>query len=170
MSQDEALEYSDKNIMARLWDLMNSADVIAGHNINRFDAKKINARFLVNGFTPPLPYKTIDTLSIARRKYSFESNTLDYLCTLFGLPNKDKMHIEDWDAIQDTGDPRSLRKMMKYNKGDVKNGAAILNILRENNPELGMRTFRKEPQDTRKEHADILRGIADDVHNLGVDE
>jgi len=150
VTQEDALRFDDKNIIAPLWDLMNRADVIAGHNVDKFDAKKINTRFLVGGFEEPLPYKTIDTLKIARKKYSFESNSLDYLFQLFGIKRKDKMSEEDWIAIEETGDPKALRKMQRYNRGDVRGGAEVLGILRDNLPrDFGMTKLPSDPKEKR---------------------
>ena len=131
VTQAEALEFNDKNILAPLWDLMNRADIVAGHNVKAFDIKKINTRFKVNGFDEPMQYSVVDTLLYARKHFSFESNRMDYLCKLFGIPQKKQMSMEDWAAIEQTGDPKALRKMLIYNRGDVRSGAKLLEILRE---------------------------------------
>lgn len=167
VSHDDAILYSDKNILAPLWDLMDRADVIAGHNVASFDAKSINTRFLVNGFESPSDYKTIDTLKKAREKYRFEYNSLDELCLLFGVPQKKKMNIEDWIAIEKDGDEKSLRKMLTYNVGDVKNGNKILSILRgKENPDFGMTRFRANPKDKRIETVTQLDDIQADLDAL----
>jgi DNA polymerase elongation subunit (family B) len=128
VTPEEARAGNDKNIMAPLWDLMDSADVIAGHNSDKFDLPRITGRMLANGFSKLEPYKTYDTKKMAK-KHKFESNSLEALCRLFGLPMKDKMELEDWIKIQETGDEKTLRKMHKYCRGDVRNGVDILNIL-----------------------------------------
>jgi len=167
VTQDEALAYTDKNIIAPLWDLMNRADIIAGHNIDKFDAKKINTRFKINGFDNPLPYKTIDTLKLARKTYSFESNTLDYLFRVFGIKRKDKMCDDDWLAIKETGDPKTLRKMQRYNKGDVKGGVEVLRILRgTEKPDFGMTKLRSDPKDKRIETVTQLDDIQSAIEEL----
>jgi len=137
VSPDDALDGKDKNILAPLHDLMMSADIIAGHNINGFDIKKANTRFLINGFEPVQRYDgkkkpTIDTLSIARQRFAFEDNRLDALCKKFGINGKDEVTADDWRAIL-RGDEKTqketLSKILKYNKGDVINGLDLLNIL-----------------------------------------
>lgn len=167
VTQEDALRYNDKNILAPLWDLLNAADIKAGHNVRAFDEKTINTRFIVNGFGEPLESKSIDTLSIAKKKYKFERNTLDYLCTVFGIPNKVEMKRADWIAIKETGDPKTLRKMLRYNRGDVRNGAALLKILRGNlSPDFGSRTFAKNPKDLRIEKAGELEQIQESLDNI----
>lgn len=167
VSQEDALRYDDKNILAPLWDLMNRADVIAGHNVDKFDAKKINTRFIIGGFDEPLPYKTIDTLKIAKKRYSFERNTLDYLCKVFGVKQKDKMDEDDWIAIEETGCPKALKKMLKYNRGDVRNGAQILSILRGRElPDFGMTRLRSDPKDKRITERTQLDDIQDSLDYL----
>jgi uncharacterized protein YprB with RNaseH-like and TPR domain len=130
ITQEEALRRDDKNIMAELWDLLDSADIIAGHNV-KYDLKSAHARFIKNGFNSPAPpQKIMDTLPMARKAWKMESYTLDYICRYLGLPQKDKMELSDWIDIQETGNPKSLNKMLKYNRGDVRNGVKVLEILK----------------------------------------
>jgi len=174
VTKEDALAGNDKNILAPLWDLMDSADIIAGHNCNRFDIPKITGRFMINGFSKVDRFKTYDTKLMAK-KHGFESNSLDYLSTVFGLKNKEDMKIEDWIAIQETGDEKTLRKMLRYNRGDVRDrGVPILNIFlnwADLPNDYGVRRFPKEPLDLRVSAPNPLRDIQDTLdnieHNLG---
>jgi hypothetical protein len=152
VTQEEALSRNDKNILAPLWDLMSEADIVAGHNVS-YDIKSAHAKFIKSGFSnPDTPKRIMDTLPMARKAWKLESYTLDYICEYLGIKGKDKMSMEDWIGIQETGDPKLLRKMLKYNRGDVRNGVKVLEILKgwEPNPlEFGMQTFPKEPKDKR---------------------
>ena len=69
----------DKLLLTKLHMLLSEADVVVAHNGDKFDIKKINARLIMNGFPPPAPYKTIDTLKIAKKHFAFTSNKLEYL-------------------------------------------------------------------------------------------
>lgn len=153
ITQEESLRRDDKNIMAGLWNLMNEADVIAGHNV-KYDIASAQARFIHNGFSPPdPPQRIMDTLPMARKAWKLESYTLDYICRYLGLPVKDKMDMGDWIDIQETGSPAKLAKMKKYNRGDVRNGAKVLQILRGWTPapmDFGMKSIPSEPKDKRK--------------------
>ncbi len=109
----------DKKLTADLWDLFDQADIVIGHNVDRFDVRKTNARFLTHGLKPPSPYKTIDTLKIARRHFKFDSNRLDdlgrYLNVGRKLPHTGKAL---WLACM-RGDRAAWATMRKYNAQDV---------------------------------------------------
>lgn len=109
----------DKELLKGIWELLDEADVVVGHNAMKFDCKKLNSRFLINGMLPPSPYKIIDTLLVAKRYFSFTSNRLDTLGRLLNLGKKeDTGGFELWRGCLD-GDMKSWRKMCKYNKQDV---------------------------------------------------
>lgn len=129
VTKKEALKWSDARILPRLLELMQSADILAGHNYDRFDHKHINARLLLNGLEPVTDKKTLDTLKIARSKFSFESNKLDFISQRLGFRPKDDIRNSDWLKVVTTGDEKTLKKILKYNKGDVRNGKSVLERL-----------------------------------------
>ena len=110
---------NDRLILEKLWKLMDEADIICGHNINDFDIKKINARFIQNGFKAPSPYRTIDTLKICRSSFAFTSNKLNDVSQMLGLGQKvDTGGFKLWrDCIK--GDMKAWHKMVKYCKNDI---------------------------------------------------
>jgi uncharacterized protein YprB with RNaseH-like and TPR domain len=79
---------NDKQLVEDLWNVFNEADILIGHNGDAFDIRKANSRFLTHGLMPPAPYKTVDTLKIARRAFKFDSNKLDDLGRYLGLGRK----------------------------------------------------------------------------------
>lgn len=109
----------DKALVTDLWKMMDEADVIIAHNGDAFDIKKANARFIKHGLPPVSPYKSIDTLKIARRHFKFDSNKLDslgdYLAVGRKLPHTGK-HL--WFGCM-AGDEKAWRLMRRYNKQDV---------------------------------------------------
>jgi uncharacterized protein YprB with RNaseH-like and TPR domain len=110
---------TDKALVSDLWQDLDEADFVIAHNGDSFDIKKTNARFLVHGLKPPSPYKTIDTLKIARRYFKFDSNKLDNLAGYLGIGGKvphTGKHL--WLGCM-AGDPASWRTMKKYNAHDV---------------------------------------------------
>jgi uncharacterized protein YprB with RNaseH-like and TPR domain len=113
-------KHNDKHLVRDLWKVLNAADLICAHNGDAFDIKKINSRLAVHGFTPPAPYKTIDTLKMARRQFKFDSNKLDNLARYFSigrkLPNTGAVL---WRGCVE-GDPKSWRTMRRYNAHDVR--------------------------------------------------
>jgi hypothetical protein len=103
-----------------LWRYFDEADVIVAHNGDQFDLTKSNARFITHGFKPPRPYKTIDTLKIARKHFSFSSNKLDDLGQYLGLGAKlPTGGFGLWEACM-KGDLKAWEKMREYNIQDVR--------------------------------------------------
>ena len=119
LTPKEAVNKNDKRICESLWELIDKADIIIGHNCNRFDLPKINTRFYLNGLKPPMPYQTIDTLKVAQRNFSFSSNRLDYLGKLMLNHGKIKTDYELWVRCMD-GDKDALTEMERYNQEDVR--------------------------------------------------
>lgn len=110
---------SDKHLVEELWDVFDRADVLIAHNGDRFDIRKANARFIANGLKPPSPYKTIDTLKIARKYFKFDSNKLDDLGAYLGVgrkkPNTGKAL---WLGCM-AGEMKCWGQMAGYNRQDV---------------------------------------------------
>jgi hypothetical protein len=109
----------DAPLVTKLWGMMNEADIIVAHNGDKFDQKKSQARFIINGLQPPSPCKTIDTLKIARASFGFDSNKLNDLAKYLGIGGKiphTGMHL--WLGCMN-GDPASWKVMRKYNAHDV---------------------------------------------------
>ena len=78
---------SDKPVFSALVDdfidFIGDATLIA-HNAN-FDIGFINAEFARLGKPPIPPERVIDTLALARRKYPMGPNSLDALCSRYGI-------------------------------------------------------------------------------------
>lgn len=110
---------NDKHILESLWQMLDEADIIIGHNVKKFDNKKTKARFLSHGMKPPSSYRIIDTLSIAKKEFALTSNKLDFLATFLGLPNKTSHEGHElWTKCM-RGDPVAWGVMMEYNEWDV---------------------------------------------------
>lgn len=130
VTQREARQGRDKRCLKDLWELMDNADYIVGHNSNKFDLKKINTRFLLNRLSAPLQYGQIDTLALARKHFAADSNALEHWSLLLGGKPKDDMRMEDWKRICLTGDNATLRRMTRYNRGDVREGIKVFKEFR----------------------------------------
>jgi hypothetical protein len=110
---------NDKALVSDLWKVFDEADILLGHNLDSFDIRKANARFLTHGLPPPSPFKTIDTLKIARRAFKFDSNKLDDLGRYLGIGRKlphTGFHL--WRSCM-TGDLRAWGLMCRYNAQDI---------------------------------------------------
>jgi hypothetical protein len=110
---------NDAGLCKDLWSVFDQADIVIGHNGDRFDIRKANARFIAHGLAPPSPFKSIDTLKIARRHFKFDSNKLNdlgkYLSVGRKLPHTG-FHL--WHGCM-TGEAKSWRLMRRYNARDV---------------------------------------------------
>lgn len=113
----------DKKLLKKIWQLMDAADIVVGQNSIAFDVKKLNARFIINGMSPPASFRQLDTKRIAKKIFGFTSNRLEYmadrLCTKFKkLKHKEFAGHELWvECLK--GNPKAWREMEKYNKHDV---------------------------------------------------
>ena len=109
----------DKAICKSLWKILNEADIIIGHNGDKFDKAVSYTRFLFHGLTPPHPSKSVDTLKIAKRSFRFPSNKLADLAIYLGLSKKlDTGGFNLWKKCLD-GDKASQKTMELYNQQDV---------------------------------------------------
>lgn len=112
-------KHSDKKLCGDLHRLLSEATHVCAHNGDAFDIKKINSRLIVNGYSPPSPYKTIDTLKLSRRTFKFDSNKLDNLGRYLGegrkIPNTGAAL---WRGVV-AGDPASVEAMSRYCRQDV---------------------------------------------------
>lgn len=110
---------SDRDIIKKLWEVFDDADIIVAHHGDRFDIPKSNARFIAHGLTPPSPYKSVDTKKIAKRYFKFDSNKLDDLGQYLGVGRKlETGGFSLWLACMN-GDMKAWAKMKRYNGQDV---------------------------------------------------
>lgn len=113
----------DKKILKSLWKLLDKADIVVTHNGKSFDIKKINARFILNGMTPPSSFRNIDTKILAKRHFGFTSNKLAYLtdklCKKYKKLNHGKFPGQElWTQCQ-RGNKEAWDEMRVYNEYDV---------------------------------------------------
>jgi hypothetical protein len=109
----------DSKLVHKAWELFNQADVIVAHNGNAFDTKKLTAKFIGQGLPPPVPYKTVDTLVIARKYFKFDSNKLDELGQYLKIGRKlPHTGFHMWKGCM-AGDKKSWNLMKRYNRHDV---------------------------------------------------
>lgn len=113
----------DKAILKPLWDLLNEADIVITQNGQHFDSRKINARFMLHGMTPPKPYQHIDTYRLVKRVADFTSNKLEYLTSKFCETHKKVDHkkyagLKLWiECLK--GNKDAWNEMKYYNIKDV---------------------------------------------------
>ena len=113
----------DSELLEGIWKLLDEADIVVGQNSKRFDEKKLNARFIMNGMKPPSSYRSIDTLEIAKRHFGFTSNKLEYMSDKLCKRYKKLKHgkfagFELWKECL-RGNPAAWDEMEDYNVHDV---------------------------------------------------
>lgn len=114
---------NDKGIVTAIWKLLNQADIVITQNGKAFDIKKLNARFAIHDLGPVAPFKHIDTCEMAKKKFGFTSNKLEYLSSILckkyrKLPHKKFPGFELWDQCL-KGNKTAWAEMKKYNDYDV---------------------------------------------------
>lgn len=114
----EAKDQDDERIISLLADLVRDADVVVGHNMDRFDLARVNSRVMLLGLEPLGPVDTIDTLKLAKGNFGFVHNKLDWLAQQLGLGNKIKTDFQLWKDCY-FGSQKALNEMLRYNKEDV---------------------------------------------------
>lgn len=124
---------TDVTLLQDLWDLLDEADFVVGHNVKKFDLKKINARFILNGLGKPSSYRVIDTMLIAKALFGFTSNKLEYLtdrlCTKYKKSKHTKFpgHMLWVECLK--GNPEAWAEMEEYNKFDVLSNQELYEVL-----------------------------------------
>lgn len=111
---------NDKAMLKKFIQVANMADELVGHNGDNFDLKWIRTRCLFHKIDMFPNYVTIDTLKIARQKFRFNSNRLNYIAQYLGLGEKIKTEFDLWKDILLHKDKVALQKMVKYCQKDVK--------------------------------------------------
>ena len=116
---DSMVASTHKRMLQRIHKLLDNADAVVHYNGSRFDMPVLNKEFIKHDMPPPSPYKNIDLLSTARRKFRFVSNKLDYVAQYLGLGGKVKHPgMQLWIKCM-AKDKEAWEIMEKYNKQDV---------------------------------------------------
>jgi len=106
-------------LMKKMRDLMDEADVTVAHNGGNFDERVVRTDMLLHKLELSSPHKLVDTLSVAKKYFKFNSNSLDDLARLFGIPGKISTGgLQLWLDCE-ANKPAAWKRMMDYNKNDV---------------------------------------------------
>lgn len=136
-------EHGHRAFMRTVWEWYDAADIVVGHNLDRFDTKHLKAGWAEYGWASPSPWKTVDTLKVARAEFAFESNTLDALCKRLGITAKSGKYDAETAHAACDGDEKAQRKIKAYNIGDIRATEAAYDRLRpwiKGHPHLGLYT------------------------------
>ena len=162
--EDLKAKYPDFRVVEALHDLLSNVDAVIAHNGDEFDLKWIFARMVIQGFTPPPPFISIDTYKIAKSRGYFNCARLEYLAKVLGVRvGKIKTSFGMWLAVLN-GDEGALRDMVRYNERDVDVLEGVYMKLRPYVPaKLNLALFADDPERTCSkcgaEGALVRRGV-----------
>lgn len=109
----------DEHVIREAHRVLSEADVFVGHNSDRFDIPHIEWRAKLLGL-PPITIAKVDTLKAAKKHFNAPSNSMDNLLKDLGYEGKvGKPTEKEWFAAA-LGDIAEIRKIIKYNKHDVR--------------------------------------------------
>lgn len=128
-------------MIAEAWRMLDQADIVVGYNHRNFDIKHLHREFIKAGWGPPSPHKDIDLLQVARRRFKFPSNKLDWVARELDIGRKiDLCGQELWTGCIN-GDLACQKTMEEYNRHDVVLTEELYDRLRgwiPNHPNLNM--------------------------------
>jgi hypothetical protein len=110
----------DRYVTKELWKLFDKADVIIAHNGDKFDIRKVQARFLFHRLGPTSTFQSIDTLKVYRKHFALMSNSLKEIARYLGLEDGKLEHegFSLWRSCM-AGDKEAWGRMEAYNVRDV---------------------------------------------------
>ena len=113
-------KHNDRDMVKKMWDLLNEADCVIHYYGKSFDMKHLNREFVKKGLPPPSHYHQIDLLQEVKRNFKMASYKLDFVVNYFGLGAKVKhVGMELWyGCIND--EEKHWKVMERYNRMDVK--------------------------------------------------
>lgn len=128
--------HDDYHVVKHMHNVISQADAIVAHYGDGFDYPVWMSRVIFHKLPPMPPIISIDTVKIAKKVAGFNSNKLDYLTRLLCRDSKMVNPTNLWDKCF-KGDEKALKRMVKYNKKDVKILEEVFDILMpyvKNNP------------------------------------
>lgn len=112
-------DFTPKQMLKKIHKLLDEADAVIHYNGTKFDIPTLNKEFLLQGMTPPAPYKQIDLLRVARNQFKFPSNKLDYVAKALGVGQKVRHPGHELWVKCMAGNQDAWLLMEEYNKQDV---------------------------------------------------
>lgn len=154
MYKDRRNDKTDKAVIKWIWNLLDQADIVVTQNGKRFDAKKLNARFIMYGMIPPSGYKHIDTLQIAKKYFALTSNKLEFLTDKLCKKYKKQSHkkfsgFSLWSQCL-AGNKDAWNEMEVYNKYDVLSLEELYGVLKGWDNSINFDLYNDEPVTTCK--------------------
>lgn len=110
---------NDKAIVNYFAPIIDKADIVVGHNADRFDLTVFNTRLLAHDLNPVSPHKSFDTKKISKNKFHLPSNKLDDIADFLGIERKLSHKGKTMWFGCEQGNEADWKMMKSYNKRDV---------------------------------------------------
>lgn len=117
----------DYVVVKKCHELIEECDIVIGHNIKGHDLKKLYAKFIEYGFTPPKEPFIVDTLQVSR-KFGFTSRKLGDLCRKLELTQK-LSHGKGLFLQAALGNQPAIKEIVTYGLGDIPTVIQLYNVL-----------------------------------------
>jgi hypothetical protein len=115
-----ALHLIDESRLLRdFFKRFKEADLVVGHNVKKFDMKFLRTRAAFYNINPLDEPPQEDTLTIIKKYFALERNTLDYACKYFGIEGKTEQRYDDLIDGCIAGDMKKWATLKEYNIQDV---------------------------------------------------
>jgi len=116
---DSVHQSKPKKMLEGIYRLISEADTVVHYNGKSFDIPTLNKEFLLQGMTPPPPYKQVDLCNTAKGQFRFPSNKLEYIARQLKIGEKVKHEGHElWTACM-AGDKEAWKRMEAYNRQDI---------------------------------------------------
>ena len=110
----------DKTLCEEFLKVALQADELIAQNGDRFDVRWFNTRCLFHRLPPAPAWKTVDTLAIAKKRFLFNSNRLDYMGKFLLGQGKAETDYQMWTDICLHNSKKQMKRMVDYCKDDVR--------------------------------------------------
>jgi len=119
LTSEQAIDRDDKELTIQAWAVLDESDVVITYNGNKFDIRKLNAKFIEYGLGQPSPYKKIDLYQAVKKQFANTYNRMDYVNKIIGIDRKLEHQGKQLWMDCDNGVQEALDKMAAYNDVDV---------------------------------------------------
>jgi len=124
LGSDEIAFYSDfsdghESMVRAAFEMLSEADIVVTYNGDRYDIKRLNNEFLLNGLGKPKPFHSIDLYKVNKKQFDLPSRKLDYIAQASGVGAKVANSGFDLWVRCMANDPEAWAEMEEYNRGDI---------------------------------------------------
>ena len=118
------------DMLQKVWDLLDEADVVIGFNSQGFDIPWIEGELIAAKFPPPSPFLQIDLYRAVKKHSNYVSKRLGWVVEqLFGGRKMSPGGFKTWRGC-DEGDEKSWDRMRRYAMQDVRVLPRLYTMLR----------------------------------------